>query len=259
VTDPSVGQVGKITSPLRQVHPQFLFRRAAWVPERTLIAASSLTLLSSPDNIRSVAAIQIQSVSDPFRSPRPLRAALDTIRLAEAMGLLPPRERIDRLDLETVHRVGRAVSKAGIGSDSLAFMDGARDEEELVQALEGLRSALEESPHPESEIAALLQVLPADQLAELVRSSEISLRRYAAGQRQTPDNVADRVHFLVKVVSDLAGSYNATGIRQWFDRRRTQLGNRSPRQALHGPWVSHGAGARKVRALSRSLVSLGGT
>jgi hypothetical protein len=218
-----------------------------------------LPRLRGPDSIWIVAAIQVHSVSDPFRSSRPLQAALNAIRLADAMGLLPPRERIDRLDLGTIQRVGRAVSKAGIGRDFLALVDGARDEEELVRALEGLRSALEESPHPESEIAALLRVFPPDQLAELVRSSEISLRRYAAGQREAPDNVADRVHFLVKVVSDLAGSYNATGTRQWFERRRTQLGNRSPRQALHGPWVSDGAGARKVRALSRSLVSLGGT
>jgi hypothetical protein len=175
------------------------------------------------------------------------------------MGLLPPRERIDRLDLGTIQRVGQAVSKAGIGSDFLAFVDSASNETELLNALEGLRTALEESPHPESEIAALLDVFPPDQLAELVRSSEISLRRYAAGQRQAPDTVADRVHFLVKVVSDLAGSYNATGIRRWFERRRTQLGNRSPRQVLHGSWLSDGAGARRVRALSRSLVSLGGT
>jgi hypothetical protein len=211
------------------------------------------------DSIWIMADIQVHSVADPFRSPRPLHAALEAIRLADAMGLLPPRERIDRLDLGTVHRVGRAVSKAGIASDFLAFMDGARDETELLAALEGLRSGLEESPHPESEIAALLQVFPPDRLAELVRSSEISLRRYAAGQRQTPDTVADRVHFLVKVVSDLAGSYNPTGIRRWFERRRTQLGNRTPRQALHGPWHSEAAGARKVRALSRSLVGLGGT
>jgi hypothetical protein len=206
-----------------------------------------------------MATIQVQSVSDPFRSARPLRAALDAIRLADAMGLLPPRERIDRLDLGTIQRVGQAVSKAGIGSDFLAFVDSASNETELLNALEGLRTALEESPHPESEIAALLDVFPPDQLAELVRSSEISLRRYAAGQRQAPDTVADRVHFLVKVVSDLAGSYNATGIRRWFERRRTQLGNRSPRQVLHGSWLSDGAGARRVRALSRSLVSLGGT
>lgn len=206
-----------------------------------------------------MAEIQVQSVADPFRSPRPLHAALETIRLADAMGLLPPRERIDRLDLVTIQRVGQAVAKAGIGSDFLAFVDGASNETELLNALAGLRTALEESPHPESEIAALLDVFPPNQLAELVRSSEISLRRYAAGQRQAPDTVADRVHFLVKVVSDLAGSYNATGIRRWFERRRTQLGNRSPRQVLHGPWLSDEAGARRVRALSRSLVSLGGT
>jgi hypothetical protein len=206
-----------------------------------------------------MAAIQVQAVSDPFRSPRPLQAALDTIRLADAMGLLPARERIDRLDLPTIRRVGQAVSKAGIGSDFLAFVDGARDEAELLSALESLRAALEESPHPQSEIAALLEVFAPDELAQLVRSSEISLRRYAAGQRQTPDIVADRLHFLVKVVSDLAGSYNATGIRRWFERRRTQLGNRSPRQALHGPWVSDGTGAQRVRALSRSLMSLGGS
>jgi hypothetical protein len=175
------------------------------------------------------------------------------------MGLLPPQERIERLDIGTMHRVGQAVSKAGIGSDFLPLMDGARDEADVLRALEGLRAALEESPHPESEITALLRIFPPDQLADLVRASEISLRRYAAGQRKTPDNIADRIHFLVKVVSDLAGAYNATGIRRWFERRRTQLGNRSPRQLLRGPWFADGAPARRIRALSKSLVSLEST
>jgi hypothetical protein len=206
-----------------------------------------------------MAAIQVQSVSEPFRANRPLQAALEAVRLADAMGLLGPDERIDRLDIGTMHRVGEAASRAGIGNDFRAFMDGARDEAELLKALEGLRLALEESPHPESEIRALMRVFPPDQLANIVRASEISLRRYAAGQRRTPDDIAERLHFLVKVVGDLAGTYNATGIRRWFERRRSALGNRSPRQLLRGAWSPDGSGAAKIRGLSRSLVSLAGT
>jgi hypothetical protein len=36
--------------------------------------------------------------------------------------------------------------------------------------------------------------------------------------------VAERLHWLAMVVADLAGSYNALGIRRWFERPRALLG-----------------------------------
>jgi hypothetical protein len=81
-----------------------------------------------------------------------------------------------------------------------------------------------------------------------------SLRRYAAGQRTTPDDVADRLHFVALVVADLAGAYNPFGIRRWFDRPRPQLAGASPIEALGERWRPQDPAARRVRALARALV-----
>ena len=72
-----------------------------------------------------------------------------------------------------------------------------------------------------------------DLLAVLVGGiSPSSLRRYSAGERETPDEVAWRLHALARIVAALRGSYNAYGIRRWFERRRSQLGERTPGQVL---------------------------
>jgi hypothetical protein len=42
-------------------------------------------------------------------------------------------------------------------------------------------------------------------LAALVGRSDASLRRYASGQRETPQGVAERPHWLALVVGELAG------------------------------------------------------
>jgi uncharacterized protein (DUF2384 family) len=55
-------------------------------------------------------------------------------------------------------------------------------------------------------------------------------------------------------VADLAGSYNEFGIRRWFQRPRSELEGRSPRDVLHGPWDPDAAGPRTLRALASRLV-----
>jgi hypothetical protein len=71
--------------------------------------------------------------------------------------------------------------------------------------------------------------------------------------------VAARLHLLALVVGDLAGSYNALGIRRWFARKRTQLGDQAPAALLEGDWDPDDAGPRRVRDLARSLVTLSAT
>jgi hypothetical protein len=73
-----------------------------------------------------------------------------------------------------------------------------------------------------------------------------------------PDAVAARIHWLALVSSDLAGAYNALGIRRWFDRPRTQLDGKSPRQLLGRGWNPDGAKAERVRALAAALAGPGG-
>ena len=209
------------------------------------------------DTIRIEMAIRIQSVAEPFQSADPdvTREAMEALVLAEAMGLLGD-ESVERLDLPTLRRVARSASDAGIGtlpSAALAVRKpAARD---LRGVLQGLREALEDSPVPAQEWAALAPLFGADDLARLVAVSPASLRRYASGSRPTPDAVAARLHFLARVVAELKGAYNDIGVRRWFDRKRTLLRGRSPAQILTGDWNPEGGPAEKVLNLARSLSS----
>jgi len=87
--------------------------------------------------------------------------------------------------------------------------------------------------------------------------SVVSLRRYVAGERPTPDIVAARAHWLALVVSDLAGTYNEIGIRRWFERPRAQLEGQSPAQSLGQGWDPDGPIADRVAALASALVGPG--
>jgi hypothetical protein len=120
-------------------------------------------------------------------------------------------------------------------------------------ALDHAAQVLEHSPTPAAEWPAMRAVLGDDTLAGLVGTSLSSLRRYAAGERATPQPLAERLHWLALVVGDLAGAYNEFGIRRWFDRPRTQLDGHSPRQLLGTGWQVDGEPARRVRALAATL------
>ncbi len=96
-------------------------------------------------------------------------------------------------------------------------------------------------------------------LALLVDISRSSLRRYAAKERPTPPEVADRLRWLATVVAELRGSYNDLGIRRWFARPRVQLDGKNPREVLGQNWHSSSPGARRVRNLARDLLAGGAT
>src|SRR5262249_17867988 len=117
----------------------------------------------------------------------------------------------------------------------------------------------EASPVPKFEWGGLARVLGADLLATLVNVSASSLKRYQAGERDTPDAVAARLHFLALLVSDLAGSYNDIGVRRWFQRKRTRLDGRTPGHILKGEWEPDDEGPERVRQLARELVTLSAT
>jgi hypothetical protein len=65
--------------------------------------------------------------------------------------------------------------------------------------------------------------------------------------------VAARLHWLAMVVADLAGAYNNFGIRRWFERPRSQLQGKSPRQVLGNAWSPDDEAASRVRALASVL------
>jgi uncharacterized protein (DUF2384 family) len=198
--------------------------------------------------IRSMDDIRIESVSDPFREPGMARLAVDVIVRASAMGLLEGIT-VRSLERDVVLEVVRRIAAAGVGSMVVG---------EMGPMLERVGEALEASAVPEKEWPRLVELLGVDGLGEIVGVSGSSVRRYAAGERRTPEDVAVRVHFIALVVGDLSGTYNEYGIRRWFKRPRSVLEGRAPADLLGEGWDPDGEGPRKVRDLARSLADMGG-
>jgi len=200
-------------------------------------------------------AIQILAVSPPFDRPAVGMRAARLLGLAEAMGLLPPSPPIHRLDREALEAPLRELARHGVGRQRAIRLLGA-DETEMAEILDGLYAELEASPVPPDECRALSGILGQDLLGRLAGISISSLRRYEAGERAAPDEVAGRVHHLARIVSHLAGGYNEFGIRRWFARPRTQLGSRAPGDLLHGAaWHPDGKDAMAVLQLAEALNS----
>jgi hypothetical protein len=176
------------------------------------------------------------------------------------MGLVEP-DTVRDSDAGSVRRLAAGVRRAGIAAaaaDELRNVEGP-SAAEVAGLLETMIAALEASPVPKFEWAGVARVFPPDDLAALINVSLSSLKRYQSGERETPDDVAARLHLLALVVGDLAGSYNPIGIRRWFQRKRTLLGGRAPAALLKGEWDPDAEGPSRVRALARELVSLSAT
>ena len=173
------------------------------------------------------------------------------------MGLLPPKETIERLDMHTFRRLVEGIAQAGIGNGLLPDLaaSSSPNPRQLAVTLQKLNEALDASPMPTCEWAGVNGVLGGDVLASLLGISSSSVRRYLSGSRATPDGIATRLHFLALVIGDLAGAYNDFGVRRWFQRPRKLLGSRSPAQLLDGTWQPEDPGPQRVRDLAAALVS----
>lgn len=202
--------------------------------------------------------IRIASIDAPLNTAGLRGPALDLVRRALAVGLLRDRPLIGKLDLDLLRGIAREASAAGVGRDAALELLGKPSPRHLGSVIERLDEALASSPMPERELAVLLDVFDIDQLAALLDTSAVSLRRYVAGTRTVPDALAARIHWLALVSSDLAGAYNALGIRRWFDRPRTQLDGKSPRQLLGRGWDADDPRADRVRALAAALAGPAG-
>ena len=198
--------------------------------------------------------IQIESAKAPFTSPRLAFQAVTALGRADAMGLLPADELIQTLDLISFRKAVRHILRAGIARNIQLDLTDASGSN-LERTLEHLNLALEESPVPEFEWNRLAEVLGLELLGRLLGISATSIRRYRANARTTPDEVAERLHFLSLVVGDLAGAYNEIGMRQWFERKRSQLDGRTPLDFLKGRWKPAQPGPRRVQDLARALVA----
>jgi hypothetical protein len=201
--------------------------------------------------------IQIESARPPFTSARIVFQAVTALGRADAMGLLPAGEHIETLDLPSFKKAIQHIHRAGIARNvPVALGHGFMNSEpELERILERLNAAHEESPAPEFEWNRSTEVLGLELLARLLGISASSIRRYKAAARTTPDDVADKLHFLTLIVGDLSGAYNEIGIRQWFERKRAQLDGRTPMECLKARWKPDHTGPRLVQDLARALVA----
>jgi hypothetical protein len=198
--------------------------------------------------------LRIGSVGEPFTSPRLAVKGATALARADAMGLLGEHDQELALDGTVFGRLSARLRKAGIGGAVVPTLAALTGEPALFEKyLDQLNDALEASPVPSTEWTRLLGILDREMLARLLGISRASVRRYAGTARETPDDVAARLHWLALIVGDLAGAYNEIGIRQWFERKRTRLGGRAPAQLLRGRWKPDDAGPQQVRTLATAL------
>ncbi|OLC46319.1 MAG: hypothetical protein AUH43_14255 [Acidobacteria bacterium 13_1_40CM_65_14] len=176
------------------------------------------------------------------------------------MGLIPS-DAVTDAEPATVRLLASRVRRAGIAAaaaDQLHNVEAPSDAD-VAGLLKTLIAALEASPVPKFEWGGLGRVFAPEDLSALINVSVSSLKRYQSGERDTPDDVAARLHFLALVVGDLAGSYNVIGVRRWFQRKRSLLDGRAPVALLKGNWDPDDEGPMRVRQLARELVSLSAT
>jgi hypothetical protein len=166
-----------------------------------------------------------------------------------------------RADVAAIRQFATQVRKAGIAASAADLINNveAPSDAELAGLMQTIVAALEASPVPKYEWRGISRVFAPEDLAELLSVSLSSLKRYQSGERETPDDVAARLHFLALVVGDLAGSYNEIGIRRWFHRKRTLLDGRTPASYLKRDWDPDDEGPARVRQLARDLVTMSAT
>jgi hypothetical protein len=200
---------------------------------------------------------QIRSKPDPIETRSIRLLAIEVWRRAEGMGLVEANA--SSLDAADITRLLQRVRDAGIARGPALHFDNVEPPSaaEAESLLKLVIAALESSPTPKFEWPAVSRVIDAEQLAPLLNVSVSSLKRYASGERDTPDDVAARLHHVALIVGDLSGAYNEVGVRRWFERKRTALNGRAPAALLAGEWNPDDAPPQQVRELARSLVALG--
>jgi hypothetical protein len=205
--------------------------------------------------------VRLSSTTAPFDTPSVRNAAAHLVLIADGLGLLPVDRPIERIDDELIREIARSSLAEGVAQgaalaileDTGASTSGAR----WGALIEHLQDAITGSPMPRRELTGLLRTYGHESLGQLLGISPASLRRYAAGTRAVPDTIAGRIHYVSLVTTDLAGSYNAFGIRRWWERPRAALEGRSPREALGDEWDPNEPAALAVADLARALAGPG--
>ncbi|MBI3180774.1 MAG: hypothetical protein HYZ28_01385 [Myxococcales bacterium] len=206
--------------------------------------------------------IQIESIEEPFSNPEISGRTLGVLKRVDAMGLMKesPGRSLSisafRKVIQSLQRAGIALSQSDLSLDAQALRNDD-NKRRFRAALDKLTEVLEDSPVPKYEWAPLVKLFRPDLqlLARILATSLSSLRRYQANERETPDEVAERLHFIALTTSDLVGAYNDLGVRRWFQRKRTLLDGHAPIDLLRPGWTPDDPGPTRVRNLARSLAS----
>jgi uncharacterized protein (DUF2384 family) len=203
--------------------------------------------------------LQIESVAEPFRSDRMLAdLALRLLSRAEYVSCLPAGGVRVVLDAEMIRSVGKCLAQAQMPTSRWTFLDEPDvSVSRWREAVTAMNEQIEMSPQPAGEWGPVLGTLGEDMLADLLGVSVSSVRRYSAGNRSTPQDVAERLHFVAMLLADLAGSYNDYGVRRWFTRPRAALQGRRPVDALGAGFDPDGEPAQRVQKLAASLIAAG--
>jgi hypothetical protein len=189
--------------------------------------------------------------------------SLALVARAQVMGFLPrtaQRVELDRAFLAELAQLLRSEGVAAVATSRLQRAAGAKtvDDAELGEALRATLEAVDASPMPGAEWLPARDFLGDDLLARLLRISVSSLRRYASGERTTPDAVAWRLHAVARLLAALIGSYNDYGVRRWFERRRVALDGATPAEVLAQAESEDDERLQRVVGLAEALMGAGG-
>lgn len=99
----------------------------------------------------------------------------------------------------------------------------------------------------------LEDILGFDLLASLLGLSNEKLLEYGKKPHTMPEEVFRRLAFIIEIIEILKGAYNPQGIRQWFSRKRAQLGGKSPAEILKNNWSPEDPGPRLVFETAKGM------
>lgn len=206
--------------------------------------------------------VRIKSIEGPFQDrPKSAMAACQLLYRAEYLGLLDAKLVVGSLTESRVRSLVGVLASRGVASAAALRLTApaafAVSDEELASLLSQVREQVADSPLPESEWKPMREALGDELLSKLLGVSATSLRRYADGDRTTPDPVAARLHALAMITSDLAGGYNEIGMRRWFLRPRPQLDGLAPAELMAGGFDPDSESVERVRDLAAWLVGSG--
>lgn len=209
-----------------------------------------------------MAEVRITSVEGPFQDrPKSAMAACQLLYRAEYLGLLDAELVVGSLTETRVRSLVGILASRGVASAAALRLTAPAafsvSDEELASLLSQVREQVADSPLPDSEWKPMREALGDELLSKLLGVSATSLRRYADGDRTTPDPVAARLHTLAMITSDLAGGYNALGMRRWFLRPRPQLDGLAPAELMAGGFDPDSERVERVRDLAAWLVGSG--